>query len=41
METGSWISDLRETGGHLVVVDGYDDRPRLCIRDPWEGTTYF
>ena len=43
METGSWIADLRETGGrlgHLVVVDGYDDLRRLCIRDPWEGTTY-
>ena len=43
METGSWIADLRETGGrlgHLVVVDGYDDQGRLCIRDPWEGTTY-
>lgn len=43
METGSWIADLRETGGrlgHLVVVDGYDAQKRLCIRDPWEGTTY-
>ena len=43
MSTGSWIADLRETGGrlgHLVVVDDYDDLRRLCIRDPWEGTTY-
>ena len=43
METGSWIADLRETGGrlgHLVVGDDYDDLRRLCIRDPWEGTTY-
>lgn len=43
MSTGSWIAELRETGGrlgHLVVVDGYDDQKRLFIRDPWSGTTY-
>ncbi len=43
MSTGSWIAELRETGarlGHLVVVDGYDDEGRLCLRDPWSGTAY-
>lgn len=42
-ERGIWVAEFREIGegiGHLVIVDGFDKRQRLRIRDPWEGTSY-
>lgn len=43
--TGSWAALLRQFRpvvklSHLVIVDGVDDRDRILIRDPWEGTRY-
>ena len=40
---GVWAAELREAGsriGHLVIVNGFDDKDRILIRDPWNGTSY-
>lgn len=43
ISTGVWVAELRELGarlGHLVVVDGVDNKGNILIRDPWQGTSY-
>lgn len=38
-----WAAELKEIGkgiGHLVIVDRFDEYGQLCIRDPWDGTSY-
>ncbi len=39
---GSFITSLKSFGSesHMVVVDGFDDRGSIVVRDPWEGTRY-
>ncbi len=44
-ETGTWGALLKEWRpgiklSHVVIVDGIDDRGKVLIRDPWEGTRY-
>ncbi len=42
-QTGSWAAVLWERSasmGHLVVVNGLNDKGRIIIRDPWDGTMY-
>lgn len=42
-QTSSWIAVLWDTGskiGHMVIVDGFDKRRLLLIRDPWASTRY-
>jgi Papain-like cysteine protease AvrRpt2 len=37
-QTGSWGAGFWEDGapiGHIVIVDGFDENHRICIRDPW------
>jgi ABC-type bacteriocin/lantibiotic exporter with double-glycine peptidase domain len=39
---GPFITSLKSFGSesHMVVIDGIDDRDRIVVRDPWEGTGY-
>jgi hypothetical protein len=39
---GSFITSLKSFGSesHMEVIDGFDDRGRIVLRDPSEGTRY-
>jgi filamentous hemagglutinin len=41
--SGSWAAVLwerRASIGHLVVVNGLNEKGRVIVRDPWDGTMY-
>ncbi len=42
LEKVSFAAVLREgsTLGHLVLVEGFDQKRLLKIKDPWDGTSY-
>jgi RHS repeat-associated protein len=42
-KNGSWAATIRQPFdkiSHFVVVDGFDKKGNLKIRDPWQGTAY-